>query len=208
MPERSDKSFAFGVVILAAGSSRRMGRPKLLLPWGTTTVLGHLLNLWTPLHPAQIAVVTAPAAADLQRELDRLGFPEQDRIINPAPERGMFGSIRSAAAWSGWKAGLTHWAITLGDQPQLRQDTLQKLIELSAANADKICQPLRDGRRRHPVVLPQPTFAALENCAAPDLKQFLATHAADLAGIESDDPGLDFDLDTPADYDRARREFE
>jgi len=39
----AERSFAVGVVILAAGRSARMGRPKLLLPWGGTSVLGHLL---------------------------------------------------------------------------------------------------------------------------------------------------------------------
>jgi molybdenum cofactor cytidylyltransferase len=208
VPERSDKPCAIGVVILAAGSSRRMGRPKLLLPWRTTTVLGHLLHQWTQLRAAQVAVVTAPDATDLKSELDRLGFPEQDRIINPAPDRGMFSSIQCTAAWSGWKTGLTHWIISLGDQPQLRPETLQRLVAFSAANPDNICQPMRRGRRRHPVLLPQPAFAALKECTATDLKQFLASRATELAGFESDDAGLDFDLDTPADYDRARREFE
>ena len=36
----------FGVVILAAGASSRMGKPKLVLPWGKTSVLGHLIEQW------------------------------------------------------------------------------------------------------------------------------------------------------------------
>src|SRR5438874_1514761 len=40
---------AAGVIILAAGRSRRMGRPKMLLPWGNTTVLGHLVAQWQAL---------------------------------------------------------------------------------------------------------------------------------------------------------------
>jgi len=119
----------------------------------------------------------------------------------------MFGSIRCAAAWSGWMPGLTHWAITLGDQPHLRGETLRALGDFSAANPDRICQPLRSGRRRHPVILPQPAFAALADCTAADLKQFLRSRAGELAGFESNDAGLDFDLDTPADYERARRDF-
>jgi CTP:molybdopterin cytidylyltransferase MocA len=44
----------------------------------------------------------------------------------------------------------------------------------------------------------------LGTSAAPDLKQFLERHACDLAGFESDDAGLDFDMDTPEDYERLR----
>ena len=46
-----------GVVILAAGASSRMGRPKLLLPWSGTTVIGHLLNQWRALGASPITKI-------------------------------------------------------------------------------------------------------------------------------------------------------
>ena len=113
----TNRAFFLGVVLLAAGRSTRMGKPKLLLPWGRTSVLGHLIKQWKALGAKQIAVVCAPDDGAMRVELDRLGFPVQDRIINPAPDRGMFSSIQCAAQWSGWQAALTHWAIVLGDQP-------------------------------------------------------------------------------------------
>jgi len=195
----------FGTVILGAGRSERMGWPKLLLPWGQTTVLGHLLRQWMALHARQIGVVCAAGANEVFDELNRLGFPVEDLICNPAPERGMFSSIRCAAAWGGWDAELTHWVIVLGDQPHLRDETLRRLLEFGAANPNRICQPTRNGRRRHPVLFPKPAFAALKDCAAADLKQFLESRPDELAGFESDDAGLDFDLDTPQDYERARQ---
>ena len=51
---------AFGVVILGAGASTRMGRPKLLLPWGDTSIIGHLLGQWRGLGARPIAVVCRP----------------------------------------------------------------------------------------------------------------------------------------------------
>jgi len=48
-----------GVVILAAGASSRMGQPKMLLPWGKTSIIGHLIEQWQQGRPEQIAVVTA-----------------------------------------------------------------------------------------------------------------------------------------------------
>lgn len=199
--------FKPGIVILGAGRSERMGRPKLLLPWGTTTVLGHLLRQWSDLQPRQIGVVCAIGARELQDELNRLGFSEHNRIFNPAPERGMFSSIQCAAGWPGWNADLTHWVILLGDQPHLRQETLRTLLDFGAANPNRICQPLRNGRRRHPVLLPKRVFAALKDCPATDLKRFLESYANEWAGFESDDPGLDLDMDTPADYERARKVY-
>lgn len=199
------KPIAFGVVILGAGRSQRMGCPKLLLPWRHTSVLGHLIHTWRQLGAGQIAVVCAGEAKEIWAELGRLGFPENDRILNPAPERGMFSSIQCAAAWPGWAAGLTHWIISLGDQPHLRMDTLSALLDFAAGRPAMICQPLRNGRRRHPVLMPEARFFSLKNSSASTLKLFLAEHSAEWAGFEADDAGLDCDLDTPADYERAQR---
>jgi molybdenum cofactor cytidylyltransferase len=201
---RSDQSFALGVILLAAGRSRRMGQPKLLLPWDDTTVLGHLLRQWRELRPSQIAVVVAADASALANELDRLAFPQDQRIYNPDPEQGMFSSVQCAVAWPHWRVDLTHWLITLGDQPQLRPATLRELIDFALEHPEAICQPLRNGRRRHPVVLPRRIFLELQTTAKPDLKAFLADHTADCAGFECSDPGLDADMDTPEDYDRLK----
>src|SRR6516225_5725334 len=99
-----------GVVILGAGRSSRMGRPKLLLPWGETSVLGHLAGQWRGLGAGQVTVVCAGGDDTLAAELDRLEFSAENRIVNPEPTRGMFSSIQCAALWSGWRHELTHWA--------------------------------------------------------------------------------------------------
>jgi molybdenum cofactor cytidylyltransferase len=187
----AEPAFALGVVILAAGRSARMGRPKLLLPWGATSVLGQLIAQWQALHAAQIAVVCAPAGPPIVAELDRLGFPLEGRIINPSPERGMFSSIQCAARWPGWQAALTHCA---------------QVLDFSAAHPGKVCQPGRRGHGRHPVVLPRGIFKHLAGAKAGTLKQFLATEPRQIALCELDDSGLDLDIDRPEDYQRALKE--
>ena len=203
MLEGGNKRFAAGVVILAAGASRRMGEPKLLLPWGKTSVLGHLLQQWKTLQTSQIAIVCAAGALPMIAELDRLGLPPENRIFNASPEAGMFSSVQCAAAWPGWTADLTHWLITLGDQPHLNPATLRELLEFGARKLDKICQPMRGERRKHPVLFPKRFFHELANTSVGDLKMFLVEHAKDLSGFESDDAGLDFDMDTREDYERV-----
>jgi molybdenum cofactor cytidylyltransferase len=204
-PHSSSQKLHLGVVILAAGASTRMGRPKLLLPWGKTSILGHLLEQWSSLDAKQIAIVRAQSNPLLERTLDGLRFPLQNRILNPKPERGMFSSIQCAAQWPGWNRNLTHWAIVLGDQPHLHSSTLAKLIELALEHPEKICQPSRNGRPRHPVILPQNIFEPLAGATDADLKQFLRCRETVLR--EMDDPGLDFDIDEPADYEKAVKEF-
>jgi molybdenum cofactor cytidylyltransferase len=178
-----------------------MGRPKLLLPWHNTSVLGHLIQQWQGLGAAQVAVVCAGDDPVVRAELDRLRFSTVDRIENPEPDRGMFSSIQCAARWAAWKSGLTHWAVVLGDQPHLQAGTLRSVCAFSAAQPGLVCQPARGGHRRHPVVLPESAFRDLAKTTVGDLKTFLS--GWQFAICERDDPGLDLDIDEPEDYEKA-----
>jgi molybdenum cofactor cytidylyltransferase len=194
----------FAVIILGAGASSRMGRPKLLLPWCDTTVIGQLLHQWRKLGARQIAVVLRPQDAALAAELDRLEFSRANRIENPQPERGMFSSILCAADWSGWMDEIKFWAIVLGDQPHLRPETLQKLLEFYAANAESVCQPEFDGHGRHPVLLPRTAFIELKKSRSETLKDFLKQISIPSVQCFINEPGLALDLDTPEDYKRVQ----
>ncbi len=191
-----------GVIILGAGASARMGRPKLLLPWRDTTIIGGLLTCWREIGAGQIAIVLRPADTALAAELDRLNFPKSDRIENPQPEHGMFSSIVCAANWNGWRPEISHWAIVLGDQPHLLPETLRQLLESSAQNPEAICQPAFGGRTRHPVILPRQAFLELKATQAMTLKDFLNLTTAPRVQCSVADAGLSLDMDTPEDYKR------
>ncbi len=195
---------ALGVIILGAGVSARMGRPKLLLPWQGTTIIAHLIGQWQAVAAAQITVVCRPDDDALFAELDHLAFPRQNRILNPNAERGMFSSIQCAAAWEGWQPGLTAWVIALGDQPQLEPETLRALLAGHARRPLAICQPSRDGHAGHPILLPPRAFAQLKNTTAETLKVFLKQNVGSTVQCPVADPGLSLDLDTPEDYNRLR----
>jgi molybdenum cofactor cytidylyltransferase len=197
------KAHSLGVVILAAGRSSRMGQPKLLLPWGKTSILAHLIQQWQNLGARQIAVVCRPDDDGIHAELDRLNFPQSSRVVNANPERGMFSSIQCAAEWDRWEPGLTHWAVVLGDQPHLRLETLRTIIDFSVANPEKVCQPRKEGHRYHPVVLPKDAFEQLRGSSAANLREFLET--CETAYCEMTDVGLELDIDRPEDYRKARR---
>lgn len=197
------KSWAVAAVLLAAGASSRMGKPKLLLPWGDTTVIGHLIALWKKLGAAQIAVVVASPDSAMEAELNRVGFPARGRIINANPQIGMLSSIQCAARWDQWQIGLTHWAIVLGDQPHLKLETLIRLRKFSESHPENICQPAHQGCSRHPVILPKNAFSMLNASTHSTLKDFLKSVAINIKTIEIDDPGLDLDVDRPSDYEQA-----
>jgi molybdenum cofactor cytidylyltransferase len=181
-----------------------MGKPKLLLPWRDTTVIGGIISQWRELGAGQIGIVIRPDDAALIAEQERLGFPKTGRIANPRPERGMFSSIVSAANWPGWQPEISSWAIVLGDQPHLRTDTLRKLLSVHAQNPATICQPMSGGHGAHPVILPQSVFTSLKTSDAATLKEFLKLVAAPCVQVEMEDSGLLLDMDTPEDYKRLQ----
>jgi molybdenum cofactor cytidylyltransferase len=211
----------FAAIILGAGASSRMGRPKLLLPWKDTTVIGHLVRQWRELGATQIAVVGRPNDATLVEALKRdaskrgaattlqrfNGSPfnaSTDYIVNPQPERGMFSSIVCAANWTGWKSEIASFAIILGDQPQLQLNTLRVLLGCAAQHPDAICQLEFAGRPRHPVLLPRRAFAELKDSRAESLKDFLKRISCPSVQYVINDPNLTLDLDTPEDYELMR----
>ena len=177
-----------------------MGQPKLLLPWGDETIVGHSVRQWRAAGAASIAVVVAPDDSRLTDEVREGGA---FCITNPDPDRGMFSSVRCAAEWPHWDVTLTHWIISLGDQPHLRDMTLRQLIRAVQADPGSVWQPAYGGRRRHPVVLPKGSFVALRDTTARDLKAFL--ESSPRSSVEIDDPGLEIDIDTPEDYARAKK---
>jgi len=199
---------ALGVVILAAGASSRMGRPKLLLPWAGSTIVSHLISQWRGLGTAQIAIVGRPDDEKLMDIVNTEASAQKTSsihyVVNLQPERGMFSSIVCAASWNGWQKEISHWAVTLGDQPHLREETLRRLLDFVALHPDAICQPAFNGKTAHPVVLPREAFETLRNTRAQTLKEFLKLDAFPRVQLEIEDPGLALDLDTPEDYIQAQ----
>lgn len=193
---------SLGAVILGAGASSRMGRPKLLLPWHERTVIAQIIGQWRQLGAKQITVVHRPGDKVLLRELDLLNVASEDRIVNPEPARGMFSSIQCAANWNGWRPDIAVWSIILGDQPQLCLKTLHAILVFSRRHPDAICQPEYDGHGRHPVLLPRSAFEDLKSSPAKNLKEFLKCNSRQLVKCPMDDPTLPLDMDTPEDYIR------
>src|SRR2546430_16245310 len=91
------RQFNFGVVILGAGASSRMGKPKLLLPWGKTSGLGHLIAQWQALNANQIAVVHAAGVQAIPAALDHREFLVANPLADLQADAGL--------VWPGHCAG-------------------------------------------------------------------------------------------------------
>jgi molybdenum cofactor cytidylyltransferase len=197
-----EASFAFGVLILAAGASTRMDRCKLLLPWGEGTILIHLLNQWQSAGAAQIVPVIDPSNQPLRKALAHAGFSASDWIENSSPQLGMFSSLQEASRWTGWFSTLTHWIISLGDQPHIQISTLSLLLEAAKKNPTRICQPALRGRAAHPIVLPARNFRELAQNDIANLRTYIRAREAFRLRLPVEDAGVSEDLNTPEDYAR------
>ena len=198
----NEAPFAFGVVILAAGASTRMGTCKLLLPWDGKTILTHLLDQWRIAGAAQIAPVIDPSNQPLRKALAHAGFSPSDWIENRSPQLGMFSSLQEASRWTGWLSTLTHWIISLGDQPHIETSTLCVLLNAARENPTRICQPALNGETAHPIILPGSNFRELAQNDVPDLRTYIRRQEPFRLRVPVEDAGVSGDLDTPEDYRR------
>lgn len=190
----------FGVVILAAGASTRMGSCKLLLAWGDKTILTHLLDQWRSAGAAQIAPVIDPSNELLRKALVHAGFSPFDWIENHSPQLGMFSSLQEASRWTGWGSTLTHWIISLGDQPHIQISTLCLLLDAARKNPTRICQPAFHGRAAHPIILPANNFRELAQSDIPSLRAYVRMREAFRLRVAVEDAAVSHDLNTPEDY--------
>jgi molybdenum cofactor cytidylyltransferase len=174
-------------IILAAGASRRMGRPKALLPWENTTFLGHAAARMEALALHHRILVTSPELAS------QTLLPGWNQVINPDPDRGMLSSLQLAIAH---QPDVDFALISLVDQPLIRVDTFRLMLD--AAAATDWATPSYQGRAGHPVAIGSACFALLLS-APPQGSPRDLLRRIPRRFIVCDDPGILHDVDTPAD---------
>jgi molybdenum cofactor cytidylyltransferase len=188
-------------VILAAGQSSRMGRPKALLriPPRGDTFLERIISTFRRGGLADLVVVGRPDDQLLRAELTRID-PSIPYVVNPAPERGQLSSLVAGidAAESRGAAGVLVLPV---DIPLVRHDTIATLLAASAEPSATIVRPGHQGRHGHPVVFTAALFGDVRSAdMAVGAKAVVHRHAGSVRTIEVDDPGILRDVDEPRDY--------
>jgi CTP:molybdopterin cytidylyltransferase MocA len=203
-------------IVPGAGASRRMGRPKLLLPYGGGTVLGAVVAALRAAGVSPIVVVAAADDAEMRAWCSAAvaaaaaaAAGELRIALNAAPERGMLSSILAGLAALGGASEIAARGAPLlvcpGDLPALRSATVVKLLRRREAAGAGLAVPVHRGRRGHPLAIAPALIPEIERLDRDrGLRQLLDLHPGDLLSVEVDDPGCVADLDTPGDYDRLR----
>ena len=189
-------------IVLAAGRSSRMGRPKALLPIPPegTTFVDHAVRILRDGGVPHVLVVGRPEDAALRDHVGRL----QDGVsyvVNHQADEGQLSSLLAGLAHAE-AAGAGAIAVLPVDLPAVRAQTVSMLVLALEQSAAWIVRPTHAGRRGHPVIFRAPLFEALR-AADPRVgaKDVVHRHADRVLDVEVTDPGVLRDVDVPADYD-------
>jgi len=183
-------------LILAAGQSKRMGRPKLLLPWGETTVLGQVIATFKAAEINDILVVTGGA----REQIEMLVGKSVQTIFNPDHAQGeMLSSVQVGLA--GLNPGTEAVLIALGDQPQVQERSVRLVMEAYRNSTASIVVPSYQMRRGHPWLVTKIHWGEIQRMRPPEsLRKFLDRYADEIHYVTVNDDSILGDLDTPEDY--------
>jgi molybdenum cofactor cytidylyltransferase len=191
-------SFVTGLV-LAAGGSRRLGRPKQLLPYGRATLLDHVLDTARSCSFDQLLCVIGGAAPDVRAAVD---FGGVQVVENPDFGEGCSSSI--AAALQAVDSRCDVLVLMLGDQPGVTAGAVAKLLA-GRGDAPMAACAYSDGRG-HPLAFSRSLFPELERLHGDKaVWKLLDRHGAVAADVPVDG-ATPRDVDTSEDYRLLRQE--
>jgi molybdenum cofactor cytidylyltransferase len=192
MPGSPTDGFVAGLV-LGAGGSSRLGRPKQLLPFAGTTLLGHVVGVARSCGFDQLVVAIGAAAEDVRGAVDLDGA---DVVVNDAYGSGCSSSIAAALAVIDPRCELL--VLMLGDQPGVTASTVATLVG-GRGNAPLAVCRYQDGLG-HPIAFDRSCFAELADLHGDrGVWRLLDRRAAD--AVEVPVAGrIPADVDTDEDY--------
>jgi molybdenum cofactor cytidylyltransferase len=194
-----------GALILAAGASTRMGRPKAGLPLsGGQTFLSRVVRTLTSAGLPRIAVVLGAHEEEVRRAWQGRSRTVQF-VRNAGWERGQLSSVLAGldAMRSPVLEGLL---VTLVDVPLVSVDTVRALVAAWRRTRAPVVRPVMGTRHGHPVIFDRATFAALAAAdPAMGAKAVVRAFQAGSLSVPVTDRGAFLDADTPDDYSALLR---
>jgi molybdenum cofactor cytidylyltransferase len=192
MPAPRADPFVTGLV-LGAGGSSRLGRPKQLLPYGGGTLLGHVVGVARACPFHQLVVAIGGAAGDVRAAVDLAGATV---VQNDAYGAGCSSSI--AAALTAFDPRCNVMVLMLGDQPGVTAATVAALLRGRGDAPLAVCR--YDDGRGHPIAFARSTFADLADLHGDKgVWRLLDRRSDDVVEVPVAGP-IPPDVDTHADY--------
>ena len=181
-------------LVLGAGGSKRLGRPKQLLPFRDGTLLGHVVGVARACSLDQLVVALGGAADDVRTTVDLSGA---DVVVNDAYGAGCSSSI--AAALGVVEESCDVLVLMLGDQPGVTAETVAALLAGRGDAPLAVCR--YDDGRGHPIAFGRSVFGALAELHGDKGVWRLLDRAGDDAAEVPVAGSIPLDVDTTADYE-------
>ena len=192
-------------IVLAAGLSRRMGPAnKLLLPYGKSTVIGHVINELIESNIKNIIVVVGHEEDKVRSALKSFDL---EYVYNKDYQSGMTSSIQAGVEAS---TNATGYLICLGDMPLLSSKEYQEILrEINQSKGKRIIRPFRGALPGHPIyfsghfrdeILGHQEKEGCRGVIKPNLEY--------LKKIEMKSAGILRDIDSQEDFNSLLKEFE
>jgi molybdenum cofactor cytidylyltransferase len=180
-------------LVLGAGGSKRLGRPKQLLPYGDGTLLGHVVATARGCGFDQTIVAIGGSAAEVRAGADLAGA---EVVVNEAYGEGCSSSI--AAALVAVDPRCDVMVLMLGDQPGVTARTVRALLAGRDGAALAVCR--YDDGDGHPIAFARSVFAELADLHGDKgVWRLLDRRAAEVERVPIGGP-VPRDVDTPEDY--------
>jgi molybdenum cofactor cytidylyltransferase len=185
-------------VILSAGESSRMGRPKALLPIDGETFIEKIVGALARTRVGKIIVVLGHDAEMLKRRLEHLATAF---LVNADYKSGQLSSLQTAVRQLQSDQECDGMLVHLVDHPYISSTLVDMMIERFYESNKLIVVPRCQGKRGHPVIFSRALFAELLNAPLDQgAKAVVNAHRDETLEIETDDAGIAVDIDTPELY--------
>jgi len=189
-------------VVLAAGRSSRMGRPKASLPIGGDTFLSRIVRTLLEASVEDVVVVVGHDAESIVADFSESGLPARF-VVNANYDLGQLSSMLAGLSVVD-RPGVAAALVTLVDVPLVSAATVRAVIDRYRTTRAPVVRPTSGARHGHPLLLDRSMFAALR-AADPDTgaKPIVRAHASAAGDLEiTGDEGAFTDIDTAEDYQR------
>lgn len=197
----ADEAMVAGV-LLAAGDSDRFGAAdKLLADFDGEPLVGHAARTLLAADLARVAAVVDPNRS-VAPALD--GF-DLSVVENPDANAGQGTSVRRGARWARDRVGADAAVFALGDMPRVDPATIDRLVGAYRAGRGSALAAGYEGQRGNPVLFDSQHFDALAGLDDDRGGRAVFAQTEDAAVVETGDPGVRADVDTPEDLARLRR---
>jgi molybdenum cofactor cytidylyltransferase len=185
-------------LVAAAGQSRRMGRPKLVLPLAGRPVIGRLVDALRAGGASPVLVIVPPDGTAIEAECLAAGV-EVQMLAFPTPD--MRATVE--AGLHRLREGPMPEAVLIcpGDSPGTTANLVVDLIAQWRRFPTSIVMPEYQGRRGHPLVLPWHVALEIRELPADvGINTLVKDHASIVRPLQVGDDWAAADLDTPGDY--------